>query len=180
MINLTELIKVSSDTVKTLTNVMGLVEQNFDSYHSISDKAQANRDSEVIEDLLARLVRWRSMNRNTLWRLASLRDKQKGGVEDHLQLDDAVGQDFGDFLSVLNDTKQFLIDNHMSVIRRDHRLYSDLESAVNSRILVVAAHNSGKLGSLSGEDLDKLHGMYQALLTALDGYKDRLQAALSK
>jgi hypothetical protein len=186
MIDIGAIVSITRDTIKELTDVVGLIEKNISSYDRIKARFRRKRIAGRLEAILLRLTYWRQMNRRTLWMLAEIATRDEDGPS---SLPADIDEDFGYhgfhsdmrlFLEGLLATRDLIDEFKKDIVSVDYRLYEDLHDAVNGRIeLVEMFMDGGKVEgkyAISTEKLKRAYSSYRALVDSVSAVKDAVQS----
>ena len=125
MLDMQTMAKAVADVATNLTNVVGLIEKNIQSYDRIRDRNREHRFKDGLEAILVSLTRWHGSNLTTLWLLARWSDNDDSLTNQSSFLDvrHSYETELTAFLNAISDTMQLLEQYQVDVIRLDHKLY---------------------------------------------------------
>jgi len=187
MFDMQAMSKAVAEVAANLTNVVGLIEKNLESYDNIRNRNRARRLEEAVRIMLARLTHWRMSNDLTLWLLASWSDNDTPHPispnwterSDFLDIRDDYEVELTSFFKDILDTMQHLEQYSNDLIRSDYRLYEELAICISARRDTIRALLSKEAKRLSPDKLRELYRIYVILVSSTSACKERLHAILS-
>jgi hypothetical protein len=169
MISIAEIAVATKDTVKELTNLVGLIEKNLSSYDRIQNRFRRKRTAKRFSEILERLTAMPPFCERLLVTIADRRNS-------YLK-EDFSSAEFAQFLNALLETRDIIHEYKRDIIGVDYRLYEKLQECVDGRIEILSLLNGGTKDEIPHGTLDTAYASYLALFQAIGALKDELQTA---
>jgi hypothetical protein len=183
MIYLNTAVTTVMETVKELTDLVGLVEKNLASYDRIEARFRRKRISRRLQEILGRLTSWRMMNMPTLWMIGkmAINGELRPGVVvipmDNSPYDNNYKYDLLSFMDAILSTRDLIEEFKKDLLWVDYKLYEELQDAVDGRINILRMLSDTKEDSISIDKLKIAYASYSTLVESIEKLKGELQIA---
>jgi hypothetical protein len=177
-----ELVRLATETVRDLTDIVGHIEKNIASYDRIRQRLRRKRELRRLQEILREVTLLGERNIKTLWGIAEMAQMHgeskiaQNAME--FRPDDRffVNNEIQEFPRVLLKVRDIIDEYRDDLINVDYKLYEKLHDAIDRRLdLLDIVLDKKHAGRLDIDKLRRLYIVYNELVRSLEKVKDQLQ-----
>jgi hypothetical protein len=183
MVDVATIANLTKETIRELTNVVGIIEKNLASYDRIKERFRRRRIAKRLIHILNILTSFRDNNLVTIMgivermqqsdennrRYSALYLNEKSGKR--FQYDDSVRA----FFESLVEAKDVIDEYKLDILTVDYALYEELDDAISRRLDMTELLRED--GRLSYKKMQVIYDSYVELVSSIDILKERVQSA---
>jgi hypothetical protein len=179
MVELSEIVKVTGEVIKQLSDLVGIIEKNLSSLDEIKERFRRKRIVARLQEILGEVMSWENQGWDSLWKVAERIDQAPS--RDMRKFDNIIWKsDIKIYLEMLSASMELIDQYKNDIVSVDYRLYESIENVAGGRIDALQALSKEGGYEISVEKLRELNRSYMLLKVSLGKLKDDIQHARRK